>query len=127
MRRCLVIDDAPLIRKIARMILEQMRYEVQDAATAEEGLERCKERLPDIILLDWHLPGTTAMQFLSGLRPLVAADSGSKPFVLYVTTDNDPVALSRAFNAGCDDFMMKPFTRADLEAKFGFLPAIAVA
>ena len=122
MRRCLIIDDSPLIRKVAHLVLEQMRFTVDEAESGVDALAACKKAMPDFILLDWHLPGMSAYEFLSQLKRIV---SGSKPYVIYSTTENDPLDISKAVQAGCEDVMLKPFTRADLEAKLNGLSAAA--
>ncbi len=122
MRRFLIIDDSPLIRKVAHLVLERMRFTVDEAESAQDGLAACRKAMPDYILLDWHLPGMSAFEFLHHLKGLGAS---SKPYVIYCTTENDPLDLSKAMHAGCEDVMLKPFTRADLEAKLNALSAAA--
>lgn len=124
MPRCLIIDDAPLIRKVARLIMERLHFSVEDVADAAEGLARCQAALPDVILLDWDLPEMSALSFLAALQPLLAS-APARPYVLYCTTENDLIDITRALHAGCDDVLLKPFTRADLEAKLGMLPSAA--
>ncbi|MEQ1818738.1 MAG: response regulator, partial [Terricaulis sp.] len=53
MRRCLVVDDSRVIRKVARRILEDMRFEIEEAADGLEALQAVRRRMPDAILLDW--------------------------------------------------------------------------
>jgi two-component system chemotaxis response regulator CheY len=122
MRRVLIIDDSHLIRRVARAYLERMRFDVVEAEAVPEAIERCKERMPDVILLDWHLPTISAFDFLAALRPLIA---GAKPFIVYCTTENDPIDITKAMNAGADDYLLKPFDRSDIEAKFAQIPVAA--
>lgn len=124
MRRCLVIDDSPLIRKVARMVLERHRMSVDEADGVDSGLAACKTAKPDVVLLDWHLPGKPSVQFLSGLQSLGLQP---KPRVIYCTTDNDPIDVARAMEAGCDDVLIKPFLYSDLEEKLGLRTAPAPA
>ena len=122
MKRCLIVDDSSVIRKVARGILESMKYEVIEAENGLEALDRCRENLaPDLIILDWHLPVMSAMEFLSSLRLTV---TGKRPYIIYCTTENDPTDIARAFSAGADDYFMKPFDRASLVNK---LAEISVA
>lgn len=108
MKRCLVVDDASVIRKVSRVFLEDYGYEVTEAESAQEALEACKSRAPDLIMLDWHMPGLSAMEFLTALRVSL---SGKRPIIVYCTTENDPADISRAFAAGADDYLLKPFDR----------------
>jgi two-component system chemotaxis response regulator CheY len=115
MKRCLIVDDAEAIRKVARCFIERLDYEVVEAESGQDALEICKRRMPDLIVLDWITPGMTALELLTALR-LHGGDK--RPFVLYCTTENDPADISRAFSAGADDYLIKPFDRESLTAKF---------
>jgi two-component system chemotaxis response regulator CheY len=100
-----------------------MRYEVWEAETAQDALDRCRSvPSPDVILLDWHLPGLAATEFLATLRSTAA---GRRPYVIYCTTENDPSDIARAFACGADDFLLKPFDRASLQQKFSNISASA--
>jgi two-component system chemotaxis response regulator CheY len=115
MKRCLIADPSDIIRKVARHFLEDAGFEIIEAETASEALEICKLRVPDIIILDWHLPEMTTIEFLSALR---FSGAGKRPFVIYCTTDNDPTDIARAFSAGADTFLIKPFDRESLVGTF---------
>jgi two-component system chemotaxis response regulator CheY len=108
MKRCLVADQSEIIRKVARHYLEQMSFEVVEADSADPALELCRETAVDAIILDWRLPGKTTIEFLSALR----FSGAQRPLVIYATTENDPADISRAFTAGADTYMMKPFDHA---------------
>lgn len=114
MKRCLIIDDSPVIRKVARRILEKHGYEISEAENGQEALERCKRQVPDVVLLDWQMPVMGALEFLAALRVSL---SGRRPYIVYWTTENDPGDIARALAAGADDVMLKPFDRADLVGK----------
>lgn len=114
MKRCLIADDSAVIRKVARQILERMNFEVLEAENGQEALERCLTYVPDFVLLDWQMPVSGAMEFLSGLR---RNTSGRRPHIIYCTTENDPIDISKALAAGADDYLMKPFDRTMLTAK----------
>lgn len=122
MKRCLVVDDSNVIRKITRHILEDLNYEVAEAENGQEALDRCRGKTPDIIFLDWHMPVMPALEFLAALR---VANSGKRPYIVYCTTENDAADISRAFAAGADDFMLKPFDRAMLVGKLSEIEAVA--
>lgn len=107
MKRCLIADSSEIIRKVARHYLEQMSYEVLEAPSADEALALCREHSIDALILDWRLPGKTPVEFLSALR--FSSDAKRRPLVIYATSENDPADISRAFSAGADTYMMKPF------------------
>ena len=106
MKRCLVADQSEIIRKVARHYLEQLSYEVLEADSADAALALCGETTIDAIILDWRLPGKTPVEFLSALRFTYAKQ---RPLIIYATSENDPADISRAFSAGADTYLMKPF------------------
>ena len=114
MKHCLIVDDSDVIRKVARRILEQMHFEITEAENGQEAIERCQDRIPDAILLDWHMPTMNGIEFLRALR---LARLDRKPYVIYCTTENDPSDIARAFAAGADEYLLKPYDRKSLEAK----------
>lgn len=114
MKRCLIVDDSDIIRKVARRILETLNLEVSEAESGQAGIERCQSQLPDAILLDWLMPDMTGIDFLGALR--VAAHD-SQPYILYCTTENDPEDIARALSAGAHDVLLKPFSREELSTK----------
>lgn len=115
MKSCLVVDDSRVIRKVARQILEQLSFEISEAEDGKCALERCRSSMPDAILLDWNMPVMNGLDFLSALRE---EQGGDRPVVVFCTTENDVDHISRAINAGADEYVMKPFDRDIIEAKF---------
>lgn len=124
MKRCLIVDDSDVIRKVARSILERLGCHVSEAAGGEAGLEQCRAAMPDVILLDWHMPGMSGIEFMTALRSLGAA---RRPYVIYCTSENDPIDLARAFTCGIDDYLLKPYSRDMIEAKLAEVPAASAA
>lgn len=123
MKRCLIVDDSSVIRKVARHILESMRFEVTEAENGHDALEQMRSGTPyDLILLDWHMPVMSATEFLSTLR---LTGAGRRPHIIYMTTENDPNDIQRALTAGADDFFLKPFDRASLVSKIAALKTAA--
>ena len=124
MKSCLVVDDSSVVRKVARRILEDLDYIVDEAEDGQEAFDKCRQEMPDAILLDWHMPVMGGLDFLKLLRAYVG---GQKPKVVYVVTENDIGQIALALKAGVSDYMMKPFNRDILEAKFIEQPAERVA
>ncbi|MEL6372984.1 MAG: response regulator [Pseudomonadota bacterium] len=116
MKHCLIVDDSSVIRKVARQIMESHGFEVSEAENGQEALERCAGAWPEAILLDWQMPVMGGHEFLSALS--VNERSEKTPYIVYCTTENDPVDISQALNAGASAYLLKPFDRAALEAKF---------
>lgn len=115
MKSCLIVDDSSVVRKVARRILEDMDYIVEEAEDGQEAFDKCRQEMPDAVLLDWHMPIMSGLEFLKLLRAYVG---GEKPKVVFCTTENDIGAIAMALKAGANEYMMKPFERAILEAKF---------
>ncbi len=114
MKQFLVVDDSAVIRKVARRILEGMRFETHEAEDGRKALETCAQVMPDAILLDWNMPVMDGFEFLKELRRM---PQGRKPKVLFCTTENDVVQIARAMHAGADEYIMKPFDRQIMRSK----------
>lgn len=115
MPTCLIVDDSTVVRKVARRILEDLDYTVEEAEDGQEAFEKCKANMPDAILLDWNMPIMSGLEFLKLLRAYIG---GENPRIVYCTVENDIGAIAMARKEGADDYMMKPFDRNSLEAKF---------
>ncbi|HBB55251.1 MAG TPA: two-component system response regulator [Hyphomonadaceae bacterium] len=115
MKTCLVVDDSRVVRKVARRILEEMRFDISEAADGMEALERCRGGMPDAILLDWNMPVMNGIDFLRALR---REQGGEKPVVVFCTTENDMDHIAEAIRSGANEYIMKPFDSEILESKF---------
>lgn len=115
MKTCLVVDDSSVIRKVARRILEGMSFEISEAEDGQQALEACRKSLPDAVLLDWNMPVMDGYEFLKALRRL---PGGEQPKVVFCTTENDVAHIARALSAGANEYIMKPFDKDIVEAKF---------
>jgi two-component system chemotaxis response regulator CheY len=123
MNHCLIIDDSRVIRKVSREIVESLKFRVSEAENGEVGLAACRTEMPDVILLDWNMPIMDGYSFLKHLRQ---TPEGKEPKVVFCTTENDVDFITRALDAGADEYIMKPFDKDILAAKFqelGVLPA----
>ncbi len=115
MKTCLIVDDSSVIRKVARRILEGLDFQIVEAENGEEAIETCRHQLPDAILLDWNMPKMDGYDFLRVLRRL---PGGDRPRVVFCTTENDVAHIARALHAGANEYIMKPFDKDIVEAKF---------
>ena len=115
MKTCLVADDSSVIRKVARRILEKLDFQIIEAEDGEQALEACRGAMPDAVLLDWNMPKMDGYDFLRVLRRLPGGDG---PKVVFCTTENDVAHIARALHAGANEYIMKPFDRDIVEAKF---------
>ena len=113
-KKCLVVDDSKVIRKVARHILETMNFTVDEAVDGRDALTQCLNMPPDVILLDWNMPVMSGMEFLRALRE---SDLNVRPKVVFCTTENGLGHIRAAIEAGADEYVMKPFDRETLESK----------
>ena len=114
MKSCLVVDDSKVIRKVARHILETLNFSVSEAEDGREALNRCDEKMPDVVLLDWNMPVMGGIEFLKTLRQ---SDHAVQPKVVFCTTESDASHIRAALEAGADEYVMKPFDRETLHIK----------
>lgn len=115
MKTCLVVDDSRVIRMVARRILEQLGFKIEEAVDGAEAMVICDAEMPDAILLDWNMPVKSGIDFLRELRQ---RPDGDHPVVVFCTTENDLEHIREAIEAGADEYIMKPFDREILETKF---------
>jgi two-component system chemotaxis response regulator CheY len=115
MKSCLVVDDSSVIRKVARRILEGLEFQISEAEDGEQALAACRSQMPDAVLLDWNMPKMDGYEFLRVLRRL---PDGDRPKVVFCTTENDVAHIARALHAGANEYIMKPFDKDIVEAKF---------
>lgn len=104
----IVVDDAPEIRELLRLILAEKGCRVRFAADAEQALELIAEEMPHLVLLDHGLPG--AQQGLDLCAKLKLGGQGPLPVVVMLTADDDPRTTARARALGADGYLVKPFT-----------------
>ena len=115
MKSCLVVDDSRVIRMVARKILEELSFEVIEAEDGKEALDKCKEKMPDGVLLDWNMPNMDGMEFLLAMRAL---PEGEDVKVVFCTTENDLSHIQEAIAAGANEYIMKPFDSEIIQSKF---------
>jgi two-component system chemotaxis response regulator CheY len=118
MKEVLVVDDSPVVRKIARRMLEGMRFQTQEAADGRQALAACAFQRPDAIFVDANMPILDGFEFVREVRRL---PGGDRPKIVYCTSEHDVSKIARAMHAGADDYIMKPFDREHMQAKFSSL------
>jgi two-component system, chemotaxis family, chemotaxis protein CheY len=114
MHTCIVVDDSSVVRKVARRILEQFDFVVSEAEDGAQALQLCQQKLPNAVLLDASMPVMDGYEFLRGLRRL---PGGDRPKVIMCQVDNDDAQIARAYHAGANDILLKPFDMPRLAAK----------
>jgi DNA-binding response OmpR family regulator len=107
----LTIEDDPDILQLLRTLLGLEGYDVQEAASARDGLRRFHETRPDVVILDIALPDLDGWEVLSRIR-----DMSDAP-VLVLTAQSAEAEKVRCLNAGADDYLTKPFSHVELLAR----------
>src|SRR5258708_1217050 len=110
--KILVVDDEPGMLRYIRTLLEVDDYKVETATTGEEALQRIENGLePDLVLLDVLMPGIDGLETLERLRQM---KPGAK--VVMLSCVNDTRKVVQAMRLGAQDYLTKPFQKAELDA-----------
>lgn len=115
---CLIIDDSAVLRTLTRHILERLDFTCQEAADGTDAQALCRNDMPALILLDWHMPEMDGLAFAEWLR---SAPGGDKPYVIFCSVRNKKADIAQALSAGADEYIMKPFDEAVILAKLSHL------
>jgi two-component system phosphate regulon response regulator PhoB len=108
MANILIVDDEPAIREMIGFTLQRAGFEVQAAAEADQARAI---RLPDLVLLDWMLPGLSGLDFACALR----RDPSTRHLpIIMLTARTESGDKVRGLEAGIDDYVTKPFSPAEL-------------
>lgn len=109
--RILVVDDDPQIRRVMRTTLTGEGYEVEDARSGEEALDKLRNSRHDLMLLDMNMPG------IGGIETCRQVRSASEMAIIMLTIRNTEQDKVHALDAGADDFITKPFGTPELLAR----------
>ena len=115
MKSCLIVDDSKVVRIMARRIVEDLNFAVEEAEDGRVALDCCLSKMPDIILLDWNMPVMNGIEFLRALR---STAGGDQPIVVFCTTENGIQSIHEAISAGANEYIMKPFDSEIVQLKF---------
>jgi two-component system phosphate regulon response regulator PhoB len=110
----LVVEDEPAIRELLRINLVDAGYRVKEAADAEAAQGVVNEALPDLLLLDWMLPGQSGLAWAKQLR----ADARTRDIpIIMVTARSEETDRVAGLEAWADDYVTKPFSPRELKAR----------
>jgi two-component system KDP operon response regulator KdpE len=112
--RILVVDDEPQIRRVMRTTLTAHGYEVEDARSGEDGLEKLRAGKYDLVLLDINMPG---MGGVEACRTIRQERHGSELAIIMLTVRSAESDKVEALDAGADDYVTKPFSTTELLAR----------
>ncbi len=112
--KVLVVEDEEALSVLLRYNLESEGYEVETVDRGDEAEIRLKENLPDIVILDWMLPGLSGIELCRRLR--ARAETERLP-VLMLTARSEEAERVRGLSTGADDYMVKPFSVPEFLAR----------
>jgi len=110
----LVVDDDPDLQNVVSAILRAAGFLTRAVSSAEEAFDSLRDARPDLMVLDWNLPGMSGVDFCRRLRKEPRL---SRLPVLFLTAHSSTADIVEAFEAGADDFVSKPFRAPELAAR----------
>lgn len=110
----LVVEDDPGLSALLRYNLEAAGYRVAAESDGEAGLTAIRDLEPDLVLLDWMLPGLSGLEICRQLRRL---PDGQRIAVIMLTAKGEEADRIRGLETGADDYVTKPFSPAELVAR----------
>jgi two-component system phosphate regulon response regulator PhoB len=114
MAKILIIEDEEPLTLLLRYNLEAEGYEVDSSARGDEGETKLKESLPDLLVLDWMLPGMSGIELCRRLR--ARPDTERLPIIM-LTARGEESERVRGLATGADDYIVKPFSVPELLAR----------
>jgi len=114
MPKILLVDDVDLFLELERSYLEGLGYDLITASSGEETLARIERVEPDILLLDYYMPGIDGDEVCATLRKNPRWEA--LPIIM-VTAAGKPEEVQRCLNSGCDDYITKPVNKQELREK----------
>jgi len=109
--RVLVIDDEPQITRVLRAALSAQGYDVRTANEPEEGLQVYRDWPPDLVITDLMMPGMSGVEVCRAIR-----SRASTPIIVLSVRDHERAKVE-ALDAGADDYVTKPFSIQELQAR----------
>jgi two-component system, OmpR family, phosphate regulon response regulator PhoB len=116
--RILIVEDEEDLTLLLRYNLEAAGYEVETVARGDEADLRFKERTPDLVILDWMLPGLSGIEICRRLR--ARPDTKALPIIM-LTARGEESERVRGLSTGADDYIVKPFSLPELMARVSAL------
>jgi two-component system phosphate regulon response regulator PhoB len=110
----LIVEDEPSIREMVRFALERAEFRVAEAGDAQAARVKVADAHPDLILMDWMLPGVSGVELA---RELKGAPLTKDIPIIMVTARTEEEDRVRGLNIGCDDYLTKPFSFPELIAR----------
>lgn len=112
--RILAVDDEPAVGEMLRFILEQDGFQADFVEDAAQAISSINKTRPDLILLDWMLPGMSGVELAERLKQ--KSDTKSIPIIM-LTAKGEEDDKVKGLNVGADDYVTKPFSARELLAR----------
>jgi two-component system, OmpR family, phosphate regulon response regulator PhoB len=110
----LIVEDEPAIQELLSLSLTQAGYTTIAALSVEQAMLLLRETMPDLIILDWMLPGMSGIEFARRLK----SDEFSKSIpIIMLTARGEEIDKVRGLEIGADDYITKPFSPRELNAR----------
>ncbi len=110
----LVIEDDKQICGLLETVLTQEGFKIRFTHNGISGVKAYQEQQPDVIILDWMLPGLDGIEVCQRIR---TAPQGNNPYILMLTARDQEVDKIIGLSTGVDDYMVKPFSPRELVAR----------
>jgi two-component system chemotaxis response regulator CheY len=120
--RALIVDDSRAVRIIIGSYLREIGLDVLEACNGRDALVKMQQNQDvELVLVDWNMPEMNGLDFINALRAQRVYDPVR---IVMVTTETECEQVTRALNAGANEYIMKPFTKEILVAKLNLLDLI---
>jgi len=113
-RHVLVVDDSRLQRKLLTLALKHWGFDVAEAASGEEALEKAAAQRPDLVLSDWMMPGMSGLDLCRHFRQ---NDGDDYTYFILLTSKSEKEEVALGLDTGADDFLIKPVDNNELRAR----------
>jgi len=113
-KKVLIVDDEAPIREMIAVALEMAGYECMEAESANQAHALIVDNKPDMVLLDWMMPGTSGVDFARRLRK---DEMSSDIPIIMLTAKGEEDSKIKGLEAGVDDYITKPFSPRELVAR----------
>src|SRR5512134_1866836 len=112
--RVLIVEDEQALNLLLRYNLESEGFDVEVVEHGDEAETRIREQMPDLVVLDWMLPGVSGIEICRRLR---ARPETKQLPILMLTARGEETERVRGLGTGADDYVVKPFSVPELLAR----------
>ena len=116
--RALIVDDSKTMRRIVGKVVKENGFDIVEAENGQEALLRLRENADlSLALVDWNMPVMDGLSFVQAAR----AEGFAELPIIMITTEGSMEYVTRAIEAGANEYLMKPFTKESLRDKLVIL------